>query len=287
VPNDPEPPVGEPLQYVFQPRVRFQHTWWKHILLFLLTLGTTTLVAGPWYSGTVLAILGAHEMGHYLACRYYRVDATLPYFIPLFLPYVFPQAGTLGAVIRIREPFPNRKVLFDVGIAGPIAGFVIIVPAIFLGMSMSHVIDAIPNAPLLGKSLLYQLARWTTFGHLPASQIVLVHPMVLAAWFGMLATALNLLPFGQLDGGHITYAVLGRFATPISLVAVASAAVMTFFSVSWVLITVMMLSMLFAVGPRHPPVVDEHAPLGFGRRALAVFALVMLIVCFTPVPIHI
>jgi membrane-associated protease RseP (regulator of RpoE activity) len=111
--------------------------------------------------------------------------------------------------------------------------------------------------------------------------------MVLAAWFGMLATALNLLPFGQLDGGHITYAVLGRFATPISLVAVASAAVMTFFSVSWVLITVMMLSMLFAVGPRHPPVVDEHAPLGFGRRALAVFALVMLIVCFTPVPIHI
>jgi membrane-associated protease RseP (regulator of RpoE activity) len=311
--NDPVSPGGEPFQYVFQPRVRFQHTWWKHILLFVITLATTTLagairyagfvasegdqllsllaqpsvlLGGFWYSGTILAILGAHEMGHYLACRYYRVDATLPYFLPMFIPYPGPQTGTLGAVIRIREAFPNRKVLFDVGIAGPIAGFVVLVPALFLGMSMSHIIDMTPGASLLGRPPLYQFARWFTFGHLPDSQILLIHPMVFAAWFGMLATALNLLPFGQLDGGHITYAVLGRFATPISLITVASAIVMTFFSASWILMTVLMLAMLFLIGPQHPPVLDEYAPLGAGRRALAVFALAMLILCFTPVPIR-
>ena len=143
--------------------MRFQHSWWKHIVLFLLTLATTTLVGGErylsflsdfgrsvaqfdgmtfwrallpgfWYSGTILAILGAHEMGHYLACRYYRLDATLPYFIPLYVGAAPLQIGTLGAVIRIREAFPSRKVLFDVGIAGPIAGFAVLVPALVIGM---------------------------------------------------------------------------------------------------------------------------------------------------------
>jgi membrane-associated protease RseP (regulator of RpoE activity) len=301
---------GEP--FIFQPRIRFQHTWWKHIVLFFLTLGTTTLVGalryagfahvepgavdltgawfwlhGLWYSGTILAILGAHEMGHYFACRYYGLDATLPYFLPLFIPVDGPQTGTLGAVIRIREPFPNRKVLFDVGIAGPIAGFVVLVPAIFLGMSLSHLMDAVPNGSLLGRPLLYQFARWFTFGHVPASHLVDIHPMVFAAWFGMLATALNLLPFGQLDGGHITYAVLDRWSTPVSFVTIASAAIMTFFSASWVVMTMVMLAMLFLVGPRHPPVIDEHEPLGAARQWLAVFALIMFVLCFTPVPIRI
>jgi membrane-associated protease RseP (regulator of RpoE activity) len=110
--------------------------------------------------------------------------------------------------------------------------------------------------------------------------------MVFASWFGMLATALNLLPFGQLDGGHITYAVLGRISAKISLATVASAVIMTFFSMSWLLMTVLMLAMLLMFGPRHPPVLDEYDPLGGGRRALAVFALVMLVLCFTPVPIR-
>jgi membrane-associated protease RseP (regulator of RpoE activity) len=278
-------------------------------VLFLLTLVTTTLVGairyalfsastsddstallwilvnGFWYSGAILAILGAHEMGHYLACRYYGVDATLPYFLPLFFPVLGLQTGTLGAVIRIREPFPNRKVLFDVGIAGPIAGFVVLVPLLVLGMWLSPVVEAGPNPSLLGRPLLYQLVRWLTFGHIPATHLVLLHPTAVAAWFGMLATALNLLPFGQLDGGHITYSSLGRFATLISLVTVASAVVMTYFSLSWLLMTVIMVAMLFLVGPSHPPVLDEHVPLGFGRQLLAVFALVMLILCFTPFPI--
>ena len=248
----------------------------------MLTLASTTFADGPWYSGTILAILGAHEMGHYLACRYYRVDATLPYFIPM--PLVL--TGTLGAVIRIREPFPNRKVLFDVGIAGPLAGFVVLVPALFLGMSMSHIVDAVrSDGFLLGRSLLYQFARWITFGHVPDGQLVSVHPMAFAAWFGMLATALNLLPFGQLDGGHITYAVLGRVATPISLAIAAAAVVMTFVYPGWILFTLLMLVMLFMSGPHHPPVLYEQEPLGAGRVGLAAFAVVVFALCFMPFPI--
>jgi membrane-associated protease RseP (regulator of RpoE activity) len=302
------PPV-DPGHYT---RVRFQHTWWKHILLFVLTLVTTTLVgaerhyafltdfgrarvpldllgfllSGFWYSGTILAILGAHEMGHYLACRKYNVDATLPYFLPLFLPGVGLQIGTLGAVIRIREPFPTRRVLFDIGVAGPIAGFVVLVPALFWGLSMSAV-TAIPDGTLiwLGKPLLYRIARWMMFGTLPDGMMLNLHPMVFAAWFGMLAIALNLLPFGQLDGGHITYATVGRFSTPISLATVASAVVMTFISRTWVLTTVVMLVMLALLGPRHPRVIDEYELIGRSRYLTAVFALVMLILCFTPIPI--
>jgi membrane-associated protease RseP (regulator of RpoE activity) len=272
-----------PYTYEFIPRQRFQHTWWKHILLFLLTAGSTWLVIGPWYSVGVLAILGAHEMGHYIACRYYRVDATLPYFIPM--PIVL--SGTLGAVIRIREPFPNRKALFDIGIAGPIAGFVVLVPALFIGMAWSRVIEVVPVPLILGRPLLYQFARWMTFGSIPPTHFVELHPLVLAAWFGMLATALNLLPFGQLDGGHILYALLRRIATPLSLLTVGAAVIMTFFSLNWLLMTVLMVAMLYMTGPRHPPTLDETDRLGWRRYALGVLALVILILCFTPFPIRI
>jgi membrane-associated protease RseP (regulator of RpoE activity) len=315
IPPIERPPVME--SFVYYPRVRFQHVWWKHILLFVLTLITTTLVGaerydaflsdfartptnlnlvadfwrvilpGFWYSGTILAILGAHEMGHYIACRRYQVDATLPYFLPLFVPANGLQIGTLGAVIRIREAFPNRKVLFDVGIAGPIAGFVVLVPALFVGMYLSTM-TVMPDAAgmtFIGKPLLFRAARWLVFGPVPDGSIVNLHPMVFAAWFGMLATALNLLPFGQLDGGHITYATLGRVSTPISLATVGSAVIMTFISLSWLLMTVLMVVMLLVFGPRHPQVIDEEEPIGTARQKLAIFALAMLILCFTPVPI--
>jgi membrane-associated protease RseP (regulator of RpoE activity) len=309
--------VEPPYPFVSEPRLRFQHSWWKHILLFLLTLATTTLVGGQrylsflsdfgrsvaqfdgmtfwqailpgfWYSGTILAILGAHEMGHYLACRYYRLDATLPYFIPLYLGGAPLQIGTLGAVIRIREAFPSRKVLFDVGIAGPIAGFAVLVPALVLGMYLSTVTISPPPETLIviGKPLLFRAVRWMVFGVLPEGSIVNLHPMVWAAWFGMLATALNLLPFGQLDGGHITYSTLGRVSTRISLATVAAAVVMSIFSRGYMLMTGVMLAMLYFTGPRHPPVIDEYEPLGDGRLVLALGALAMLIVCFTPFPIN-
>jgi membrane-associated protease RseP (regulator of RpoE activity) len=261
-----------------------------HIVLFLLTVLVTTavgalhyhsfisefgrrqvpltwasLIDGLWYSLTLLGILGAHEFGHYYFCRRYNIDASLPYFIPAPLPLT----GTLGAVIRIRDPFPNRTILFDIGVGGPIAGFLVLVPALFVGMSMSHVV-AVPTGPTvfyLGEPLLFQWAAALNFGKLSDAVTINIHPMVFAAWFGMLATALNLLPFGQLDGGHITYATLRRWSTPISLM------------------TLMMVVMLVLLGPRHPRVLWENEPLPTSRYLVAVLALVIFIICFTPVPI--
>jgi membrane-associated protease RseP (regulator of RpoE activity) len=291
-------------------RPRFQHQLWKHLLLFLLTVGTTTIVGaghylsflgdfgrrqvdvdwsllwqGFWYSGTLLLILGAHEMGHYLYCRRYNVDATLPYFIPAPLPLT----GTLGAVIRIREAFPTRTVLFDIGVAGPIGGFIVLVPALFIGLSMSYVTLSPPQSEsliALGEPLLFQWGTRLMFGAIPDGHTINMHPMVFAAWFGMLATALNLLPFGQLDGGHITYATLGRWSTHLSLATIATAVAMTLVSTSWIFITIMMILMLMLFGPRHPRVLYEYEPLGPGRRTVAFLALLMFAICFTPVPIE-
>ena len=313
--GDPEFPGDAPFDASFvypPPRRKFQSRIWVHALLLVLTVASTTiagalhyasfksefsavpvsvnwtlLLNGFWYSGTLLGILGAHEMGHYLFCRRYNVDATLPYFIPM--PPGFFLTGTLGAVIRIRESFPTRKVLFDIGVAGPIAGFVVLVPALFVGMTMSNVVPEPKTGTLLflGEPLLFKLATHVVFGSVQQGYTVNIHPMVFAAWFGMLATALNLLPFGQLDGGHITYATLGRWSTPISIATVATAIGMTFISASWIVMAVMMLVMLLMLGPRHPRVLYEYEPLDSGRNMIAVFALVMFILCFTPVPIQI
>jgi membrane-associated protease RseP (regulator of RpoE activity) len=279
-----------------------------HVTLFLLTLLFTTavgashyysyiseferraipftlslLVQGLWYSLTLLGILGAHEMGHYYFCRRYNVDATLPYFIPAPIPLT----GTLGAVIKIREAFPTRTVLFDIGVGGPIAGFIVLVPALFIGMAMSSVVPAPTGANVfqLGEPLLFQWVAGLYFGAIPDGQTINIHPMVFAAWFGMLATALNLLPFGQLDGGHITYATLGRWSTPISIATVMTAILMTYNSSSWMFMTMMMLIMLLLLGPRHPRVLYEYEPLAPGRWLVFVLAAIMFILCFTPVPI--
>lgn len=250
-----------------------------------MPLRWSLLVPGLWYSLTILGILGAHEMGHYWFCRRYNVDATLPFFLPL-PPWPF-FTGTLGAVIKIREPFPNRRILFDIGVGGPIAGFIVLVPALFIGLSMSTVV-AMPTGEdilLLGEPLLFRAGVKLMFGTIADGQTVNMHPMVFASWFGMLATALNLLPFGQLDGGHITYATLKRHSTPLSLATVGIAVVMTWFSTSWMFLTAMMLLMLFLLGPRHPRVIYEWEPLSRGRYVVAVIALIILILCFTPVPI--
>lgn len=242
------------------------------------------LLSGFWYSATMLLILGAHEMGHYVYCRRYNVDATLPYFLPAPI-----MTGTLGAVIRIREAFPTRAALFDIGVAGPIAGFLILVPALFIGLTLSHITLAPPATEdllSLGEPLLFRWATAVVFGPLPEGHTLNMHPMVFAAWFGMLATALNLLPFGQLDGGHITYATLGHRATTISLLTVAGTIAMTFVSLSWMFMALMMLVMLFLLGPRHPRVVNEYEPLGTGRVVVALLALVILAICFTPAPIE-
>jgi membrane-associated protease RseP (regulator of RpoE activity) len=303
-------------EYAYAPLAvrRFRHRYWLHALLLLVTLVCTTVAGGfhyasfvsdfgaraeqvsagglmsyiwPhgfWYSLTLLIILGAHEMGHYLACRYHRVDATLPYFLPAPLPLT----GTIGAFIRIREAFPNRRILFDIGVAGPLAGFVVLVPALFLGITMSNVAPLPPDFSgwSLGEPLLFRAAAWLVWGSVDPNYSINLHPMGFAAWFGLLATALNLMPFGQLDGGHISYAALGRRSTVISLVTIAVAVALTFISSSWFMMTLMMLAMLFVFGPRHPSVIDESIELDPVRLGVAFFSAIVFVVCFTPVPIE-
>jgi membrane-associated protease RseP (regulator of RpoE activity) len=250
-----------------------------------VTLGMTQLLLnGFWYSGTILLILGAHELGHYLACRYYQVDASLPFFIPM--PIVL--TGTLGAFIRIREPIPTKRMLFDIGIAGPLAGFVFAVPALFIGVAMSPVVR-VPEDLVgfsLGEPLLFKAAAWITWGSVPDGFSLNLHPMAFAAWFGLLATALNLFPIGQLDGGHISYAVLGRRSTAVTIGSICVAIGLTFFSRSWVVWTFLLIAMTLAMGPRHPRTIDEDIPLDAPRIRLAVVALIILALCFTYNPIE-
>jgi membrane-associated protease RseP (regulator of RpoE activity) len=299
-----------PPEFVWLPRPKFQDRRWLHALLFLLTIASTTLVGashyqsfasdfganrlglgfpalvirGLWYSGTILAILGCHELGHYFACRYYDVDVSLPFFLPAPLPLT----GTLGAFIRIREPIPSKRMLFDIGIAGPIAGFVVAVPALFIGLSLSRVVVFPPNMDglSLGEPLLFKLASWLMWGTTPEGYTLNLHPVAFAAWFGMLATALNLFPMGQLDGGHISYAVLGRKSSIVTLAMVGSAVVLTWFSTSWLVWTGLMIAMLFMFGRHHPRTFDEDVPLDANRKWLALFAVVMFVLCFTPAPIE-
>lgn len=288
---------------------------WVHVLLFLLTLASTILVgvshslafasdfgrvsvalpnsvwgfmaSGAWYSLTILGILGCHELGHYVACRYYDVDASLPYFLPA-PPLLL--TGTLGAFIRIREPIPTKPMLFDIGVAGPIAGFVVAVPALFMGIHLSTMVP-LPGQSSgllsLGEPLLFKIVSWLLWGETPAGYSLNLHPMAFAAWFGLLATALNLFPIGQLDGGHISYAALGRWSTLITIGTVGAAVLLTiFFSISWLVWTVLMVGMLVAFGPRHPRTLDEHVPLDRTRQAIAAAAAIMFILCFTPTPIE-
>ena len=289
----PEVPVEATYYFHFDPPPKFQHRYWIHIALFLATLASTTFVgattswmSGFWYSVPILAILTAHEFGHYIACRRHNVDATLPYFLPM--PFL-PLTGTLGAVIKIREAFPSKQALFDIGVAGPIAGFVTLLPFLFWGVAHSTVITIDPNAGAiwLGEPLLFKAVKYLTIGPLAPNLDVTIHPMGFAAWFGMLATSLNLLPFGQLDGGHISYASFGPKSRYISMATLAIALGLTVWSLSWISMAIMMTVMAWFLGFGHPRIIDEHEPLDTKRKLIALVALIIFIVCFTPVPIEI
>jgi len=252
-----------------------------------LLLSPRFMLHGLWYSVTILSILGAHEMGHYLMALRYGVDVSRPYFLPAPLPLT----GTFGAFIRIRSRIPSKVALFDIGIAGPLAGFVVAVPALFLGLAMSRV-DALPTDPRilatyseLGEPLLFRFASWAIFGPIADGYTINMHPIAFAAWFGLLMTALNLFPIAQLDGGHISYAVLGPRSTNVTVVMMLAAVGLTFFSSSWIVWTIMLVVMLITIGPRHPRTLDEAEPLDRGRLILAAVAMVILVICFTPAPI--
>jgi membrane-associated protease RseP (regulator of RpoE activity) len=280
---------------------------WPHVLLFLLTLVTTTaagaafrlsfdqnrpavfddfvevfvtpsvLPGGLPYSLTLLAILLAHEMGHYLACRRYSIDASLPYFLPM--PTLI---GTLGAFIRIRSAIFSKRQLFDIGVAGPLAGYALVIPA--LGIGLSRVVPgvAVGGDFEFGTPLILRLLEAVIFPGVPVSDVQL-HPIARAAWFGVLATALNLMPIGQLDGGHILYSLFGDWHRPLTFLFILILIPLgLLFSYSWLIWALL----LFVFARRHPRIYD-HVPLGPGRRRLALLSLIIFVGSFSLTPIRV
>jgi membrane-associated protease RseP (regulator of RpoE activity) len=270
------------------------------------------LGSGMPFAVSLLAILLAHEFGHYLAARYHKTDVTLPY----FLPFPFSPFGTLGAFIQLKEPPRNKRILLDIGIAGPLAGLIVAIPVLLIGLSLSEVsrIPGILGAgqafSLEGNSILYLLAKFFIHGQwlpTPASygdvspiiywlryvftglpspiggMDVMLHPIAWAGWAGLLVTALNLIPAGQLDGGHVLYALFGknsRFVLPFIL---GGLAILGFFWQGWWL----WVFLILFLGSSHAQPLDQITKLDTGRVALAVFGLIVFVLVFVPVPLQI
>jgi membrane-associated protease RseP (regulator of RpoE activity) len=283
--------------------------YWFYALLFVVTLLTTTMVGAAmqidfnrnlpfdiehsfdmylwtWhhpslllqglpFSLTLLTILMAHELGHYFAAIYHRVDSSLPYFLPS------PFLGTFGAFIRVRSPIYTKRVLFDIGVAGPIAGFVFLLPALSIGLAFSKVMPHIAHqgSLLFGTPLLQRLLELAIFPGTQSSDIYL-HPVARAAWVGMFATSMNLLPIGQLDGGHILYSFFPQRHKLMSKLLCIAMLPLGYYWHGWLLWAVI----LFWLGRRHPMIYDP-TEMSAGRRKLAWVALAIFVLCFMYAPI--
>ncbi|PYS12623.1 MAG: hypothetical protein DMG15_13695, partial [Acidobacteria bacterium] len=240
-----------------------------------------TLVNGLPFSLAIMTILLAHEMGHYLTCRYYGIDATLPYFIPA--PTL---VGTMGAFIRIKSPIQHRAALLEVGIAGPIAGFVLAVPALLIALAKSGFTTVSPSASsvMLGEPLIFKAMELITGKMPPPGMEINLHPIGFAAWFGFFATALNLLPVGQLDGGHVSYALFRGIHKRISEALVFTLIPLgIFYWPGWLLWSVVLL----LIGLRHPVTLDDSIPLTQRHQWLGWIGLTIFVFCFTPIPFYI
>lgn len=233
------------------------------------------LAAGAPFAGTLLLILGVHEMGHYVVGRLHGVQVTLPYFIPV--PFI--GLGTFGAFIQMKSPVENRKALFDVGLAGPLAGLVVAVPLMVIGLLQSQVV-ARTSVPPMGSSLLLR-ALVDVFVPHAANQVIALSPVAIAAWFGLLITGLNLLPMGQLDGGHVAYAVLGKLARPVAMLTFLVLLVLGYTTwagwYTWAFLA-------FITGLRHPAPLNDITPLDWGRRLVGLGSLALLFILITPRP---
>jgi membrane-associated protease RseP (regulator of RpoE activity) len=277
--------------------------WTLPLFLFVLTV-CTTLWAGAYqtYSGTIrgpvdfllehpemlprgipfaatlLFILVTHEFGHFILSRIHRVPASLPLFIPGPPHFI----GTFGAIIRMRGPILNRRALFDIGVAGPLAGFVVAVGALIVGLFLSNVVDRTSTYGLqLGEPLLLKFMAWLIIGSLPPEADVLLHPIAFAAWFGLFVTSLNLIPIGQLDGGHVAYALWGQRQRTMAFAVLPLLIMLGFVGWPGWFIWAFMAGVW---GLGHPPVVDPLVPLGRGRVLVGWIAFAVFVLTFAPVP---
>lgn len=269
-----------------------------HVLLFLLTFFTTTLAGAlqkgvsplkePWrfyegiqFSFTLMVILLSHELSHYFAGRRHQVKATLPYFIPV----PFSPIGTFGAFIKMKSPIETRRALIDIGASGPIVGFVVSVIASIIGLQNSEVIVAPTEGALsLGDSMLFMMLSNAVLGVPPEGHEILLHPVAFAGWLGLFITSLNLIPIGQLDGGHIAFAFLGRFHRQLSMSLVLVLAVLGFlFWEGWGIWAVLMI----ILGLRHPPVMHWEEGIDPKRRFIGWLSLFIFIITFIPSPFQV
>jgi membrane-associated protease RseP (regulator of RpoE activity) len=267
---------------------------WVNVLLFVATILTTLLVGavnrggnpfkqpldillGLPFSVGIILVLGSHELAHYLTARKLGVDATLPYFLPV--PH--PMTGTMGAFIRITSPVPSKGALVRVGVAGPLVGFLVALPISVIGLALSKPV-AVDTAQgiQLGSPLIFRLISQLLHPNLGPGKDLLLHPLAFAGWLGLFVTALNLLPIGQLDGGHVAYAVFGRRWTRLSWIVIGLMVLLGFFWMGWPFWAV--LSVL--LGLRHPPPLDDITPLSRTERWLAVAGLVLFALTFAPAP---
>ena len=255
------------------PRINF--------LLLFATFLTTYYVNGPSYAICIITILLAHEMGHFIMCRKYQVDATWPFFLPI----PFPPFGTFGAVIKMKGHIPDKRALFDIGVAGPIGGLIFAIPITIIGLYISeiHPIPKDTSSYLgLGEPLLFSFFAKMTMGSVPEGFDIVLSPVAFAGWAGLFVTALNLLPIGQLDGGHVIYALMGKRS---NIVYKAGIGVFCLFALfvypGWILFAVMLL--LF--GFKHPPPIDPFTQLDFRRKCIGVIMLIVFLLCFTPIPL--
>jgi len=278
---------------------------WINILLFALTVLSTLFVGAQYadananlqsagdlflpqnfikgwpFALTLLSILGAHEFGHYFAARFHRVAVTLPYFIPAPMP----PFGTLGAVIVMRAPPKNRRHLFQMAVAGPLGGLILAIPFLFIGLSQSTVAPLPPPPYVLeGNSIFYLLAKWLVFHQwLPSGGMdVQLHNIAFAAWVGLFITGLNLIPAGQLDGGHIVYTLFGKKVKYLSYAVVGVFLLLSIKYPGWLLWT----ALIFFLGRIYAMPMDDLTPLPRKYKWLGYFMLLLLVLMFTPLPIQ-
>ncbi len=286
----------EGIAVAFRPKPERQESKkWVNVLLLILTF-LTTMMAGASYQGvnpfspiinllkglplsiSIMIILGSHELGHYIMARKNNVDATLPYFIPG--PTI---VGTLGAIIKIKSPIRNKNALIEIGAAGPIVGFIFATIAILIGLSLSEVIPISGyEGYVLGDSILYQLLKKIYFPDLSIGKDVLLNPIALAGWVGYLITALNLLPVGQLDGGHILYALIGEKTKIVSYVIFGISILLITVWIGWIIWAILFL----VIGFKHPPPLDSISPLSRKHKIIGIISLVIFILTFIPVPVR-
>jgi len=252
----------------------------ENMILPALLQRPILLLTGLPFSLTLMSILLAHEMGHYIVGRRYNAPVSLPYFIPM--PF-FGLFGTMGAVIVQRAPFEDRRSLFDIGVAGPLAGLVVALPLLVYGLATSQVGPIPPGSLMEGNSILYLAIKYLIFGRiLPGHGLdVSLNPIAWAAWGGLLITSLNLLPVGQLDGGHTLYALLGKRAWPVAIGVVLLLLAMGFVWQGWFLWAVLVL----VFGVRHPAPLNDLSPMGLKRTLVGIGVLVLFVLIFTPIPL--